>query len=69
MKIVALKYGESVFGENFIFRGGRSDVLLPISFVIYLIQENGRNIRRPRSIFRRAFGSICFRRLSRCPMG
>ena len=23
MKIVALKYGESVFGENYIFKGGK----------------------------------------------
>lgn len=44
MRIVALKYGESVFGENYIFKGGRKDVLLPISFTIYLIQTQGRNI-------------------------
>ncbi|MEE1013136.1 MAG: hypothetical protein U0L92_02335 [Clostridia bacterium] len=39
MKIVALKYGESVFGENYILKGGRKDVLLPISFTIYLIDD------------------------------
>lgn len=44
MRIVALKYGESVFGENYIFKGGRKDVLLPISFTIYLIQTQGKNI-------------------------
>lgn len=44
MRIVALKYGESVFGENYIFKGGRKGVLLPISFTIYLIQTQGRNI-------------------------
>ena len=44
MKIVALKYGESVFGENYIFKGGRKDVLLPISFTIYLIQTENKNI-------------------------
>ena len=44
MKIVALKYGESVFGENNIFKGGRKDVLLPISFTIYLIQTEDKNI-------------------------
>lgn len=44
MKIVALKYGESVFGENFIFKGGSKDRLLPISFVIYLIQTENKNI-------------------------
>ena len=44
MKIVALKYGESVFGENHIIKGGRKDVLLPISFTIYLIQTKEKNI-------------------------
>ncbi len=44
MKIVALKYGESVFGEKYIFKGGSKDKLLPISFVIYLIQLDGKNI-------------------------
>ena len=44
MKIVALKYGESTFGEKFIFRGGSNDKKLPISFVIYLIQTDGKNI-------------------------
>ena len=44
MKIVALKYGESVFGENYIFKSGRKDVLLPISFTIYLIQTENKNI-------------------------
>ena len=44
MKIVALKYGESVFGENYIFENGKEGVLLPITFVIYLIQTKGKNI-------------------------
>ena len=44
MKIIALKYGESVFGENYIFKSGRKDVLLPISFTIYLIQTENKNI-------------------------
>lgn len=44
MKIVALKYGESVFGENYIFKNGRKDVLLPISFTIYLLQTENKNI-------------------------
>ena len=44
MKIVALKYGESIFGENYIFKGGRKDVLLPITFTIYLIQTENKNI-------------------------
>ena len=44
MKIVALKYGESVFGENYIFKGGNKDKCLPISFTIYLIQTENKNI-------------------------
>ena len=31
-------------GENYIFKGGRKDVLLPISFTIYLIQTENKNI-------------------------
>ena len=44
MKIIALKYGESVFGENYILKGGWKDVLLPITFTIYLIQTENKNI-------------------------
>ena len=44
MKLVVLKYGESVFGENFIFQGGSKTRLLPISFVCYLVQTDGHNI-------------------------
>lgn len=44
MKIVALKYGESVFSEDCIFKGGAKDKHLPISFTIYLIQTETRNI-------------------------
>ena len=44
MKIVALKYGESVLGENYIFKGGSKDNLLPISFTVYLIQTKNKNI-------------------------
>ncbi|MBE6689373.1 MAG: MBL fold metallo-hydrolase [Ruminococcaceae bacterium] len=44
MKIIALKYGESVFGESHIFDGGRGNVLLPITFTIYLIQTENKNI-------------------------
>lgn len=43
-KIVVLKYGESVFNESYIFKGGCRDKMLPISFVIYLIQDEERNI-------------------------
>ena len=44
MKIVALKYGESVFGENNIFYGGDEANMLPITFVVYLIQTKDKNI-------------------------
>lgn len=44
MKIVVLKYGESVFNESYLFRDGDPDRLLPISFVFYLIQTENRNI-------------------------
>lgn len=44
MKITVLKYGESVFGENYIFRGGRPDVSLPISFTFYLIETEDKKI-------------------------
>lgn len=43
-KVVVLKYGESMFNESFIFRGGNPKKMLPISFVIYLIQTGKRNI-------------------------
>ena len=43
-RIVVLKYGESVFNESYIFRGGCPEKMLPISFVIYLIQDDERNI-------------------------
>ncbi|MBR5236487.1 MAG: MBL fold metallo-hydrolase [Clostridia bacterium] len=44
MKIIALKYGESIFGEHRIFKGGSQERMLPISFVIYLIQTENKNI-------------------------
>jgi len=43
-RIVVIKYGESVFNESYIFRGGSPERMLPISFVIYLIQDGARNI-------------------------
>ena len=33
-----------MFGENYIFKGGSTDSLLPISFTIYLIQTANKNI-------------------------
>lgn len=44
MRIVAFKYGESLFGENYLFRGGRREVMLPISFCFYLIEDGTRRI-------------------------
>lgn len=44
MKITVLKYGESIFEENNMFRGGRPDVKLPISFVFYLIETENKKI-------------------------
>lgn len=44
MKIYTLKYGESIYGENYIFKGGDAKSLLPISFTIYLIQDEEKNI-------------------------
>ena len=44
MRITAIKYGEALFGEMDIFKGGSKDVLLPISFIVYLIQTEDRNI-------------------------
>lgn len=43
-KIFVIKYGETTLRESYIFSGGRRDVMLPISFVIYLIQDGERNI-------------------------
>ena len=43
-KIVVIKYGESIYNECYIFRGGNPNKMLPISFVIYLIQDGDRNM-------------------------
>lgn len=44
MKIVVFKYGQSIYNENFIFRGGDKEKMLPISFSFYLLQSGNRNI-------------------------
>lgn len=44
MRITAIKYGEALFCEKDMVRGGSKDVFLPISFIVYLIQTQGRNI-------------------------
>ena len=38
IEITALKYAESTFPEWLIFKGGKKDVRLPISFIVYLIK-------------------------------
>lgn len=43
-KLTVLKYGDTVFGENYLFRGGSKDKLLPITFCIYLIETEDRKI-------------------------
>lgn len=37
-ELIALKYAESTFPEWLIFEGGRKDVRIPISFIVYLIK-------------------------------
>ncbi len=44
MKITCFKYADSVFGENYIFKGGSKDRLLPISFCFYLIEYSDKKI-------------------------
>lgn len=43
-KLTVLKYGDTVFGENNIFKGGNKDNLLPITFCFYLIETEKRKI-------------------------
>lgn len=43
-RLTVLKYGDTVFGENYIFMGGEKDKLLPITFCIYLIETKTRRI-------------------------
>lgn len=43
-EIVALKYAESTIAENAVVQGGKKDVKLPISFVIYLIKTEDKFI-------------------------
>lgn len=44
MQIAVIKYGESVFNENYIFQGGSPEVMCPISFVFYLIRTEDKNV-------------------------
>lgn len=44
LKLTVLKYGDTVFGENNIFRGGEKEKLLPITFCFFLIETEKRKI-------------------------
>ena len=44
VKLTVVKYGDTVFGENYIFEGGDKSKLLPITFCIYLLETEGRKI-------------------------
>ena len=44
VKLTVLKYGDTVFGENYIFLGGEREKLLPITFSIYLVETENKRI-------------------------
>jgi glyoxylase-like metal-dependent hydrolase (beta-lactamase superfamily II) len=44
MKITKVKYANSTLAESMIFKGGRSAVKLPIAFILYLIEDEGKTI-------------------------
>ena len=44
VKLTLLKYGDTVFGENYIFAGGDHEKLYPITFCFYLIETESRKI-------------------------
>lgn len=44
LRITALKYAQSVLSEAMCFAGGREEKKLPISFTVYLIEEEDRKI-------------------------
>lgn len=44
LSLYCLKYAESVLPESMVFCGGNSDKNLPISFAVYLIKTENRNI-------------------------
>ncbi len=43
-KLTVLKYAESTIGENNVFYGGKKDRIWPISFFLFLIEEEQRKI-------------------------
>lgn len=44
LKLYAVKYAESIYGENHIFEGGSPNVFLPIDFTIFLFETEDRRI-------------------------
>ena len=42
MRIIPVKYGESVLPESMVFHNGAKDVFRPIVFIVYLIELFGR---------------------------
>ena len=44
LRLTVLKYGDTVFGENYIFSGGDKEKLLPITFCFFLIESETRKI-------------------------
>ncbi len=44
MRLTAIKYGESTIAESIVFAGGDSRKTRPISFLVYLVETEGRKI-------------------------
>ena len=44
MNFYAIKYGVTVLPESWVFRGGRSDLNLPIALLFFLIKSGNKNI-------------------------
>lgn len=44
MKVYCLNYAQSALGEDQIFKGGSCEKKIPISFAVYLIQTDDKNI-------------------------
>lgn len=44
LSVYCLKYAESMLSESMVFVGGSPEKQIPISFVVYLIKTNNRNI-------------------------
>ncbi len=44
MKLTALKYGQSQIWESVVFEGGNEQNMLPISFLVYLVETGERKI-------------------------